>query len=104
MGLLDDTLQRWGLGLLNGGVAPMPTTAAQPAPFGFAPGPAASPTAEDMIRQARAQLAEQQRSPPPIADIGPPEVSNGPQLSLSGAGKLLNRGIDATIGTLGRGV
>jgi hypothetical protein len=50
MGLLDDTLQKWGVGMLNG--APIPTgLPTQPAPFGF------DTTAQDMIQQARARLA-----------------------------------------------
>jgi hypothetical protein len=64
MGILDDTLQRWGVGLLNGGALPAPPVA-PPAPFGFAP------TTDDMIRQARLQLANQQQNPPPVGDVTP---------------------------------
>jgi hypothetical protein len=52
------------LGLLNGGTLPAPSVT-PPAPFGFAP------TTDDMIQRARAQLAAQQRNPPPVGDIGP---------------------------------
>jgi hypothetical protein len=67
MGILDDRLQRWGLGLLNG--APIPT-AVHAAPFGFAP------MADGMM-----PLLANQRQNPPLSNVGEPLIGDADQFS-----------------------